>query len=360
MILPRFVWNEYFTVSPATAHVYSEYSSRLNYSSGSVYVLNCLFNRITSGSYGGALYCSGSVTYLLIESSSFFTCRTSAKYGGAIYFQNTNNGESVLHEVCGYDCCSTYTGDVPYDQFALIYIKNVASSKNYFNYSSISHCVNERSDSRHTVRLYYGKICCPSVNLSMNKCGVCSGILCQPYYDSSSITCSVSYSSFTDNNAPGYNFNHFTNLDGKCEMKSCNVLRNTHGPSSGGIISANGNLNIEDSCILENTATYIFYTHNSYSITLSNCTVDKTTNSGYLTIKNIVTKSFILGLNHISTQNCFSEYDSAGTLTAIPFVSQTAKKLFCYTCNPCQGRNIFLFSLHWEFLFTFVHPNPLL
>ena len=128
--------------------------------------------------------------------------------------------------------------------------------------------------------------------------------------------------------------------------------------SSEGIICSNGILNIEDSCILENKATNIFYTFNSYTITLSNCTVDKTTNNGYLTIKNTVTKSFILGLNHISTRNCFAEYDSAGTLTAIPFVSQTTKKLFCYTYNPYQGSNNFLFSLHWVFLFTFIHPNP--
>jgi hypothetical protein len=357
MILPKSVWNEYFTVSPTTAHVYSEYSSQLSYSSGGVYVLNCLFSGITSESHGGALHCT-TVTYLLIESSSFFTCRTSAKYGGAIFFENTNSGESVLHEVCGYNCYSTYTS-VPHDQFAYIYINNVASSKNYFNYSSISRCVNERSDSRHTIRLYFGKICCQSVNFSMNKCQYYSGIYFYPSLDSSSVTCSVSYSSFTDNNAPGYHLNYFGNSGSKNEMKSCNVLRNTQGSSSEGIISADGILNIEDSCILENTATYIFYTSSSsYTITLSNCTVDKTTNNGYLTIKNTVTKSFILGLNHISTRNCFAEYDSAGTLTAVPFVSQTTKKIFCYTYNPCQGRSNFLFSLHWVFLFTFIHPNP--
>jgi hypothetical protein len=357
MILPKFVWNEYFTVSPTTAHVYSEYSSQLSYSSGSVYVLNCLFSGITSGSHGGALSCTSSVTYLLIESSSFFTCRTSAQIGGAIYFENTNSGESVLREVCGYNCYTTYT-NLPHDQFACICIKNIASSKNYFNYSSISRCVNERSDSRHTMRFYNGKICCPSVNLSMNKCQYYSGIFCSPFKDSSSVTCSVSYSSFTDNSAPGYICLCFTNSGSKYEMKSCNVLRNTEGSGSEGIIRAYGNLNIEDSCILENTATYIFYQSSSYTITLSNCTVDKTTKNGYLTIKNTVTKSFILGLNHISTRNCFAEYDSAGTLTAVPFISQTTKKIFYYTYNPCQGRNNYLFSLHWVFLFTFIHPNP--
>jgi hypothetical protein len=357
MILPKFGWNEYFTVSPTTTLSYSEYSSQLSYSSGGVYVLNCLFSGITSGSYGGALSCTSSVTYLLIESSSFFTCKTSAKFGGAIYFEHTSNGESVLHEICGYDCYSTYTNG-PCDQFAYIGVNNAVTKKNYFNYTSISRCVSGRSDSQFTLRLEYGKICCPSVNLSMNKCQCYSGIYFCSFKDVCSVTCSVSCSSFTDNNAPGYTCNYFDNRGGKYEMKSCNVLRNTQGSSSEGIICANENLNIEDSCILENTATNIFYTYNSYTITLSYCTVDKTTNNGYLTIKNTITKSFIHGLNHISTRNCFAEYDSAGTLTAIPFVSQTTKKIFCYTYNHCQGRNNFLFSLHWEFLFPFIHPNP--
>jgi hypothetical protein len=357
MILPKFGWSEYFTVSPTTTVSYSEYSSRLSYSSGSVYVLNCLFNGITSGSHGGALSCSSSVTYLLIESSSFFTCRTNAKYGGAIFFDNTNSGEIVLHEVCGYDCYTTYA-NAPFDLFALINVNNAVAKKNHFNYSSISRCVSDGSESRFTLRLNNGKFSCPSVNFSMNKCQYHSGIYFYPYYDSSSVTCSVSYSSFADNNAPGYYLNFFSNSGSKYEMKSCNVLRNTQGSSLYGIISASGNLNIENSCILENTATNIFYAHNSYTITLSNCTVDKTTNNGYLTIKNTVTENFILGLNHISTQNCFVEYDSAGTLTAIPFVSQTTKKIIYYTYNHCQGRNNFLFSLYWEFLFAFIHPNP--
>jgi predicted nucleic acid binding AN1-type Zn finger protein len=105
--------------------------------------------------------------------------------------------------------------------------------------------------------------------------------------------------------------------------KSCNILRNTQVSSSEGTIKSDGNLMIEDSCILGNTATNIFYAYSSYIITLSlsNCTVDKTSNNGYLTTQNTVTKSFILGLNNMSTQNCHSEYDSAGDLTAVPYIT---------------------------------------
>jgi hypothetical protein len=101
----------------------------------------------------------------------------------------------------------------------------------------------------------------------------------------------------------------------KIEMKNCNILRNTQGSlSSEGTIYTYGNLMIENSCILENKATYIFYATSSGIITLSNCTVDGTGNTGSLIIQNTVTKSFILALNHLSTGNCETEYDVVGTL----------------------------------------------
>jgi hypothetical protein len=111
-------------------------------------------------------------------------------------------------------------------------------------------------------------------------------------------------------------------------MKCCNILRNTHPHSAFGIISAYGNLLIEDSCIIQNKANYIFYAgSSSYTITLSNCTVDKITIAyGDLTILKPATKSFIHELHHISTQNCHFEYDSIRTLTVTPYVSSPTKK----------------------------------
>ena len=74
--------------------------------------------------------------------------------------------------------------------------------------------------------------------------------------------------------------------------------------------------------------------------------------------QNTVTKSFIHGLNHISTQNCHAQYDSAGTLTAIPYVSHTTKKVIYYTFNHCQARISDFFSLNWVFMVTFIYKNP--
>jgi hypothetical protein len=351
MYQQRTAWSDFFSDSPTTNRKSQTYTSRQSYSSTSVYVSNCLFISCTSGSEGGALYCSS--TTLLVESSSFLSCTTSSNFGGAI---RVDGGHFVLYEVCGYNCYSTYAGSYSNGQFALIEVANDASNKNYVNYSSIVCCVNQRSNSQGTVCLGNGMICCPSVNMSMNKCQWYSGILTSPYTDSNAVTSSLSYSSFVDNNCPGYNCICFYRDGAKYEMKSCNVLRNTQSSSSHGIILTIGILNIKDSCILENTATNIFYSSSSsYQITLSNCTVDKTTVNGGLIIQNTVTKSFILGLNHISNLICHSEYDSVGTLTAIPYATN---KLFCYTYNHCQGRISAFFSIIQMLLFTSIHLNP--
>jgi predicted outer membrane repeat protein len=343
---PKTEWNDYF--SGTTPSIYSSqlFTSRLNPSNISVYVSNCLFRDITSSSSGGALYCT-SITYLLVESTSFFSCKTSNGNGGAIYFYYSS-GQCVLHGVCGYDCCTTDSSD---HQFAYILVNSAASSKNNVNYSSIVCCVNVNA--RFTLYLYYGKIRYQSVNSSMNKCRGRTGICCWP-----SGNCSFSYSSFVDNNATVdvcitcYGTNHF-------EIKSCNILRNTQNSlNSLGTFYTEGPLTIQDSCILENKATYIFHQANAYTITLSNCTVDSTSNNKNLIIQSTITKSFILALNHISTQNCHSEYDVVGTLTPIISSSSSMKQIHCYTGNKhfLHLQITDVLSLTKILIFNFIHP----
>jgi hypothetical protein len=352
----RTAWNDYFTGSP-TSTISGLHETTQTLSGTNVYVSNCLFRSVMSSNRGGAFYCT-SVTFLLVESSSFFSCRTNVQCGGAIYFSN-GNSQCVLYEVCGYDCYSTYTSS-PHYQFAYIYVNNGGTSKNYVNYSSIVRCVNGRSDSYITFYLVNGKICCPSVNISMNKCQYYSGIYCNPFKDSNSFTCSFSYSSFANNIANGYICFHFWR-NANCEFKSCNILRNTQGSlDSYGIFYIDDNLKIDDSCILENKANRIFHQYSSsYTITLTNCTVDSFSSNVYLTTRNTVTKSFILALNHMSTQNCHSEYDSAGTLTPIIQTPSPSKKQRHYYTgniffNQCQLSDVV--SLHKILIFNFIHP----
>jgi hypothetical protein len=339
----RTTWDYYFPFYNSET-----FTSRQSFTETSVTVSNCLFRSISSSSsHGGALYCT-SAFYFIVKSSSFFSCRTSSGYGGAIYFSNTNNGQSILYEVCGYDCFTTYSN--PCHQFAWIQVNYAASRKNYFNYSSITRCVNTNSNSWHTLYLYGGNILCPSVNVSLNKC-YGETIRCDPYSDSNSVTCSFSFSSFADNTVTQYTLLRFASGGAKYEIKSCNILRNTQGSSSEGTIATWGNTNIEYSCILENNANYIFFQASSYTITISNCTVDRISNNGYLTIQNTVTKSFIFAFNHMSTQHCHSEYDSVGTIShIIPLSSSSKKQMLQYSCNEFFSQS----SLIDFFLLTFI------
>jgi hypothetical protein len=354
LLYVRTAWNDFFSGTSPTNLPSQTYTSRQNPSNTYVHVSNSLFGPITSTDHGGALYCSSSVTYLLVESTSFFSCKTSGGNGGAIFFSNTNNGQCVLYDLCGYDCCTSDTGwNV---QFVYIRVNNGLSSKNYVNYSSISRCVNENA--WFTLYLYDGKICCQSINLSMNKCRG-QFIYCYPFYDSNSVICSLSYSSFNDNIATYYTCFLLYRTAAKYEIKSCNILRNTQGTlNSEGTIRSDGYLTIDDSCILENKANRNFHQGSSYPITLSNCTVDSTSNNGYLTITNTVTKSFILALNHMSTLNCHSEYDSVGTLNPIIQTPSSSKKQkLCFTYVNCfyQSQQRIFFSLLGVFIFNFIH-----
>jgi hypothetical protein len=350
----RTAWGDFFTGTPTTT-LSNEFGTRQNPTEANVYVSNSLFKFITSGGYGGALYCTSS-TYLLVESTSFFSCKTSSQYAGAIYFIGT---ECVLIKVCGYDCCSTYTSATSYTQFSYLQVNNIASSKNYVNFSSIVRCVNEITNSRYMLRMYYGNISCPSVNISLNKCHRQSGIICYPFKDSNSVTCLFTYSSFVDNTASGYNCIMLYTTGAKFEIKSCNILRNTQVTlGTEGTIYTIGNLMIEGSCILENKANNIFYQgDSSYTITLSRCTVDSTSNNGYLTTQNTVT-SFILALNHMSTRNCHSEYDVIGTLTPIiqtPSSSKNQKYYYTFGERFCQCQLRDFVSFLFVFVFNFIH-----
>jgi hypothetical protein len=292
------------------------------------------------------LYCS-SVQCLLVESTSFFSCNTSSS-GGAIYFSGE---QCVLHEVCGNGCSTTGSSN---HQFIYTSVNNAASSKNYINYSSFARCVNENSNSHYILCLCNGKIFCPSINSSMNKCYSRSGIYSQPYNDQNYVISSLTYSTFADNNAIQSTCVRFCRSGAKFEIKCCNILRNTQGSlSSEGTILSDGVLTIDGSCILENTATYIFNQESSsYTIALSNCTVDSTSNNRNLIITNTVTKSFILALNHMSTQNCHAKYDVVGVLTPSP----SKKQIHCFTGEKLFyiPQNEKFFSLISVLVFNFI------
>jgi hypothetical protein len=357
MMRSRTAWDDHYPPANPTTYISQTYSSRQSVS-GSLYFSNCLFRSITTSSDGGALSVSGST--LLIESTSFFSCTTSNTWGGALY---SYSGQSVLYKVCGYNCYSTSNSN-SYGQFLHIGGNSTTLGKNFLNYSSFTRSLNDRSGARYMLFYYSGKFGISQANVSNNRCQLHSGIYYRPVADPNIVTCSFSFTTFADNTANGYNCIMLNVAGTFYEIKCCNIIRNTQGSiNSEGTFTIYGNLTIEDSCILENTATNTFYTFSTCIITLSHCTIDKTAiNSGSLTIQNTPEKSFILALDHMSTQNCYSKYDSVGALTATPFVSHSPKVIcYNYTCRKNNYKTIIrdFISLISMFVVTFVHSYPL-
>ena len=69
IVCERTAWSDYFTGTP-TNYNSKTYGSRQTPSGTSVHISNCLFRSITSADQGGAVYCSNSATYFLVESTS--------------------------------------------------------------------------------------------------------------------------------------------------------------------------------------------------------------------------------------------------------------------------------------------------
>ena len=87
-----------------------------------------------SSTNGGAIY-SGSLSKLLVETSTFVSC-SATNNGGAIFI---SSGDCVIHEVCGYHCTSNNV-----ESFSLVTGSN--RDKNYVHDSSVAYCVASSTD----------------------------------------------------------------------------------------------------------------------------------------------------------------------------------------------------------------------
>ena len=138
---------------------------------------------------GGAIY-SGSLSKLLVETSTFVSCSATSN-GGAIYI---SKGDCVIHEVCGYHCTSSY-------DFSFSDVYGSPKDKNYVHDSSVAYCV---ASSWYTMVHNYGYIEIKSVNLSHNQASSYSALDCRPSSKQGTYGTSISYSSFADNTASNY------------------------------------------------------------------------------------------------------------------------------------------------------------
>ena len=354
-------WKDVFSspVSPSNTLSKQEYDSRQTLPTNSHYITNCIFNSITDGLNGGALYCVDSeTTKLLIERSSFISCHSYSN-GGAIFF---NNGQCCISKVCGYDC-STY--DANCFQFDNVICTDYSTYINTVEDSSISYSINYDDQASYTMDHVQGKININAMNISHNKCSSISGIYCSPFRDTNSNyqLCLISLSSFVNNTAHTNSMCMSFDVEITTkEIRTCNIVRNTQKCSENGIIYTYGNLNIIDSCLLGNDEKHCILYAQSYTITIKNCTFEGSVNTGGIVkITKRVTKSFINALVHINTQKCVAQFDSVGDLTA-PQLSTPNLPSSRNNCNnSCflkKPRIDMLGYLTYVFIITCLPTNP--
>ena len=301
-------WNDFFSGTPA---ILSKKTERIYTGlSGSVHIIDSFFKSLYSSSSGGSVYYSSSTSSkLLIEESTFVSCKA-ASNGGSIYFGTS--GEFALEKACGIECNTT--GNL--GQFSYSSITDSIESKNAVNDSSVS-CSYSQS---YYAPLYLekGKIEVERSNFSSNICSQSAAMQCVPSSNGADLACSISYCTVAYNTGKTGSLiylaaSYFFKID------SCNIISNTH-PSSGGVmILTNGKLEITGSCIINNSATYVIKNRNSNAVTLTNCTIDSFSKcSGSTNNINIPKTSFINKIKFLETALCFAKYDAVGSLTVVP------------------------------------------
>jgi hypothetical protein len=229
-------------------------------SKSDVYISNCLFETCTSSTYGGAVSSSStSVNRMMIEGSTFTSCKTTNTRGGGIYFYNTNNGECVIFHTCCFDCSSKYSG-TSYNtvgQYAFIQTKsNDASFKNEVNESTITGIKKESAVPYYALELAYSNIICSSVNITNNECYYYPALRCYPAVKTDIITCFIIYTSIVNNSAKGGYGCILLNTDSTQIISTSNIINNKQDSSSYATILTYGNLCINESCIIGNNEGY--------------------------------------------------------------------------------------------------------
>ena len=336
------------------------YSYRTSYDSGHVYVCNCVFRECSSTSQGGAVCFSitgSNIYYLLAEDSSFIDCTTSSNSGGAIYFY-TNLGMSVLNRVCAVKCLSKSTGESN-GQSLYAYTRASMVYKNYVNLSSICNSKNNNAKSNRALQLQNGNIKITKANITNNECQYYSALYCSP---SSNNGC-IYYSSFVNNTS---GCRGCLMLSGSQEIHLCNIINNdqkTDGDDSS-VIYTNANLFIAHTCILENNKgkTVFHEATSSCRITLLNCTTDSDVFSNSRIINNVTIyitnkRVFINGLEHLSTNECHSSYDSVGTLTVAGEIKEGNRNVCLTYIRNSGGSSVAVKAMKYIFLNTLVPAN---
>ena len=350
-------WDEiYGTSDPSPSPFTGKFTTnQSSIGEGSIYVSQSEFSecKATSSNGGAILVSFSSAAKTLIEKSIFNICeKVSSGSGGAIYIDGEWNTCAILY-ICGYGCESAT--DVPF-----MCSKTSRGVIIDINHSTITHSQKGNCNDLICIDFGYG-VLMSGTNISHNSCKRNSACyFAYGYHGTGSeylISSSIVNNTYSDN-VILYLGHDYDGCSGN--IKSCNIIYNGNieGKASGSIIyqsSDLGNTYINQSCILNNIAQYIFdgFSDNFYYLT--NCTIDKASSQVDVDMyfEEEASKSFINALVHIKTGNCEAMFDSVGSLSVL-MTKKTRNPLLCIThCGRRLTIDV-LRSMTYNILITFI------
>ena len=293
------------------------------------YVHNCNFIKSTSCSiYFKQTSVSNGAT-LLVEFCSFFQIRNSGN-GAAIYF--FNQGHCAIALVCASKCWTTVMG-----QFAYVYVTSRSSNKNQIIDSSIT--LTYQPSSFDTLYIQNGDVIFRGVSVSNN-------VVCRmtSFYIYNAFSCSISFSSFSRNNATEYTCLSFSQKSHV--IKSSNIIENSQNSDFRALVHSSGSLTqFKECCFLGNQLIKgkMFETDEDSSITCLNCTIgydqQSTTGVGKVDLQN-ASSPFVIYYEFLSSFMCESGIDEWGGIK--PILPSDQSKELLQTTFPCDH----IYTLH--------------
>lgn len=297
---------------------YVGYTTRITPSESNVYVHQCSFVNISSETAGGAIGCKESVLKLLVAQTSFALCTTCDYCSGAIDFDNVNNGQCFLREICGYQC-TTKQSQYTHGQFSALKVKDDPDFFNQVNDTTIAGGRIMDNIVSMPLDLVNGQASCRSVNISNNEVSSYSALSTTPYRKEGkspdAVTGFYSYTTIANNTAKESRCISLGTSGSTQSIYACNIINNEQENSLYGLIQASAQVYINNTCIINNNAwKCLFYEdEKTCGIILTNCTFDddlitetSARYKGGFTIESTIKSSFTNVLTHIITANCDS------------------------------------------------------
>ena len=234
------------------------------------HVCDSNFFDIHTESHGGSIYHSSGIgSKMLIEMCTFYNS-SSTGHGGAIAM--FTGGNCAIRKCCGRYCFIASEGSV--GEFIYNWISEGPDIINYFLDSSVSHAMENTENTGNSAGIWleFGVVVVDTVNSSYSVNNANTGLYLQPL--SNTMTCTVKFTSINHNIALSSGIVYFSTSE-KCEILYSNIINNEDRGTTG-MIYVGGQGNIQECCILNNSANCLIY--GASSTYVIHCTIDAAQN----------------------------------------------------------------------------------